>query len=240
MAWKPEIRRANDEAPQRAAVEMPLFPLDLVLFPEMPQPLHIFEERYKELVNRCVREKTPFGIVLVTDVPAVGQEKTRNVGCSARITHVERLADGRMNILVVGERRFRIADTHEAEPYRTALAAPVDDVPFDDMVAGPLAAEVTRLLREFLVQSLARVGQTLGDFELPDEPEALSFAVACILPTGNDDKQALLEETDTCARLRREKDVLLREVSRLRRAAAARPDPEPLTPDSFAAFHCDN
>jgi hypothetical protein len=200
--------------------ELPLFPLDLVLFPHMLVPLHIFEERYKEMINRCVRESMPFGVVLATGAnAATGRVDTSHIGCMARIARVERLPDGRMNIEVVGESRFRILDTHEAQAYRVGLTEPVGDDPADAAAVIPLADDVQRLLRDFLMRSLAIIAQRLGDFDLPDEPEQLSFIAACVLPIENDAKQALLEATDTASRLSFEKEILLREVTRLRRSA---------------------
>jgi Lon protease-like protein len=200
-------------------LEMPLFPLDLVLFPHMLIPLHIFEERYREMINQCVAESQPFGIVLATGTkPGTGETVTHEIGCTARIARVERMPDGRMNIEVVGERRFRILDTHESRSFRTGLTEPVVDEPVSDDVT-ELADEVQSLLRDFLTRSLARMGQTVDDFTLPDDPGPLSFMAACVLPIDNEEKQALLEETDTEARLTAEKEVLLQEVTRLRRTA---------------------
>jgi Lon protease-like protein len=198
-------------------LELPLFPLDLVLFPHMLIPLHIFEERYKEMINLCVEESLPFGIVLATGTkPGTGDVSTHTIGCTARVARVERFPDGKMNIEVVGERRFRILDTHETRSYRTGLTEPVVDEPVTEDVAD-LADDVQKLLKDFLTRSLARMGQAIEDFTLPDDPGPLSFMAACVLPIENEEKQALLEETDTEARLAVEKGVLLREVTRLRR-----------------------
>ncbi|MES2461067.1 MAG: LON peptidase substrate-binding domain-containing protein [Armatimonadota bacterium] len=216
-------------APQRplSSLELPLFPLDLVLFPHMLIPLHIFEERYREMINQCVTESLPFGIVLATGTkPGSGETVTHAVGCTARIARVERLPDGRMNIEVVGESRFRILDTHETRSFRTGLTESVVDEPLTDDV-GELAEEVQRLLKDFLTRSLARMGQSIEEFTLPDEPVSLSFMTACVLPIDNDEKQALLEETDTEARLALEKEVLLREVTRLRRTAETAEETQP-------------
>lgn len=221
--------------------QVPLFPLNVVLFPQMPLKLHIFEERYKEMINRCLVEGDPFGIVLIRE-GAADQEKaqTRQVGCRARIAHVERLGDGRMNLLVMGEQRFRIVDTHEGFSYRTGLIVDVADGQADAATVVPLADEVQKLLREFVTQSLAIAGQRVESFDLPDEPEQLSFTTACLLPLDNDEKQALLEERDTAARLAAEKDVLLREVVKLRRAAAAQGPPERVRADHFASYRSTN
>lgn len=227
-----------------AAEQMPLFPLDLVLFPHMLLPLHIFEERYKEMVDRCVRESRPFGIVLITEGSSVGSHDTRTcrIGCSARIAGVERLPGGAINIEVTGEQRFRLLDTHEALPYRVGLTEPIFDAPADAATVVPLADEVQTLLRDFLTRSLALAGEHVVEFSLPDEPEQLSFTAACVLPIGNDEKQALLEDTDTSARLYAEKKVLLRELSRLRRAAenVAALAWEPVTTQHYADWRCPN
>lgn len=216
----PEIPGERTERPL-SAQEMPLFPLDLVLFPHMRLPLHIFEERYQEMINQCIEESLPFGIVLATGVnPGTGRTSTHKIGCTARIARVERLTDGKMNIEVVGERRFRILDTHETRSYRTGLTEPVVDEPLTDDVAA-LSEDVQRLLKDFLMRSLARHGQAVSDFTLPEDPGPLSFAAACVLPIENDEKQALLEETDTAARLTVEKEVLFREVALLERFAEA-------------------
>ena len=81
----------------------PIFPLPLVLLPTEVAPLHIFEERYKEMINRCIDDSTEFGIVWL------GDDGLAEVGCTARITElVDRMDDGRMNILVRGEQPFRL------------------------------------------------------------------------------------------------------------------------------------
>ncbi len=225
--------------------ELPLFPLNVVLFPHMPLPLHIFEERYKEMIGRCLQDSRPFGIVLIAQGAAeeekgAGRVVTHGVGCSARVAHVERLADGRMNILVVGEQRFRILDTHERDAFRTGITVAVNDVGAADADSvAPLASEVERLLRDFLSRTLALAGRAGETLDLPDDPERLSFATACILPLDPSKKQELLEQTDTGARLACERDMLLREVARLKRAEAAR-SPEPVSATRFSAFRCRN
>ncbi len=211
-----EARRADNAR----VASLPLFPLDLVLFPNMVLPLYIFEERYKELVNRCVHESLPFGIVLAVGVEEeTGRVETSPVGCTARIARVERLPDGCMNIEVVGEERFRILDTHEQESYRTGLIEPYEDVPPVSDEVLPTLNDVQRLLRDFLTRSLALAGQEVGEFELPARPSMLSFMAACVLPIPNEEKQGLLAEQSVLMRLSAAKDVLLKEVMRLRRVA---------------------
>ena len=125
---RPEPRPAP--APQRVR-EMPLFPLDLVLFPRMRFSLHIFEERYKEMIEMCLAQDRLFGVVLlrsdVTQAKNPRRTKTYRVGCSARVAHFERLADGRLNIEIEGVERFRLLEQHEVAPYRTGIVESMTD-----------------------------------------------------------------------------------------------------------------
>lgn len=94
---------------------LPLFPLELVLYPRERLPLHIFEPRYKEMAQYCMREDRPFGVVLSED------EEIEEVGTTARIARViNRYDDGRMDLLVVGQKRFRIDQIYEERSYLTA------------------------------------------------------------------------------------------------------------------------
>ena len=91
-------------------LDLPLFPLNTVLFPGMPLSLHIFEDRYKRMIGECIDSGNPFGVVLIKR----GQEangplaEPHEIGCTARIIEVEPLSEGRMNIVVLGQKRFRI------------------------------------------------------------------------------------------------------------------------------------
>jgi len=91
---------------------LPLFPLELVLFPGMSLPLHIFEPRYKEMIRLCLEHRQKFGVILAL------QEAIPRVGCSAAIVKVvRRYDDGRMDILTVGQKRFRVVKLLEELPY---------------------------------------------------------------------------------------------------------------------------
>jgi Lon protease-like protein len=208
-------------SPSRSVAEIPLFPLDLVLFPNMMFQLHIFEERYKEMINRCVRESLPFGIVLATGMNNItGSVETSPVGCTARISRVERLPDGCMNIEIIGEERFHILDTHEQQSYRTGLTERYDDSPnATEAQIQPLCEEVMELLRDFLVRSLAMMGKRIEKFELPYHPQQISFTPACLLPLTNEEKQKILADREVLSRLALSREMLQREIERLRRAA---------------------
>ena len=203
----------------RGIGEIPLFPLDLVLFPFMPQPLHIFEDRYKQMIARCMRDSTPFGMVLVTGVGPDGAVQTSPIGCLARIVRVERLPEGRMNIEVVGEGRFRVLDTHEQMPYRTGLTEPVHDAPCPPDVLTHLTGQVETVLRDYLTRKLNLSANAALEFNLPDDPLALGYLAAWILPVENPEKQILLENTDAPSRLKTLRAKFEDEIAALRQAA---------------------
>src|SRR5207247_6173582 len=104
------IRNSQFEIGLTTSMEIPLFPLpNLVLFPNIVVPLHIFEERYKLMINGCIERDEPFGLVLLGGGAEEESERTiHRVGVTARITEVDRLDGGKMNILCEGEARFRI------------------------------------------------------------------------------------------------------------------------------------
>jgi ATP-dependent Lon protease len=110
---------------------LPIFPLGLVLYPAERLPLHIFEPRYKTMIERCLATNSPFGIVFFDE------GKMAPVGCTARITHIlERYEDGRMDLLVGGEARFEVIEVYDDEPYLMAdvrLIEEPDEPPEQDV-----------------------------------------------------------------------------------------------------------
>jgi Lon protease-like protein len=224
--------------------EVPLFPLDLVLFPQMVVPLHIFEIRYRLMIQRCLKENQPFGIVLMTsNDEATKSVETAQVGCLARIVESEPLPDGRFRIEIVGTERFRLLDTHDNQPYRSGLIEPLHDRPATEGDWEPLVDSVKEALKDYLTRQLARAGKRVAGFRLPDEPELLSYTAACVLPIANPDKQALLELTDVPARLLSARDVLRRAAIRLDQETAPLTDTtgwEPLTLKRFQRYRCAN
>src|SRR5260370_23519419 len=119
---------------------LPLFPLQVVLFPRTALPLHIFEERYKEMIGEALRGKTEFGVV------QAGENGVVNTGCTASIEEVvKKYPDGRMDVLTVGRRRFEIIMLNDEKPY---LRGAVEF--FDDDASEPIAPEVrTRVLEAY-------------------------------------------------------------------------------------------
>jgi Lon protease-like protein len=230
-----------ESSPRERITEVPLFPLDLVLFPQMVVPLQIFELRYRLMLHRCLKENLPFGIILMTGSDdSTKTVETAPVGCLARVVESEPLPDGRFRIQVVGTERFRLLDTHDNHPYRSGVIEFLHDTPTNRQDWEPLLDSLKDSLKDYLTRQLGRVGKRVAGFRLPDEPELLSFTAACILPISNVDKQALLELTDTPARLLSARDVLRRAALQLEREAASERQWEPLTTQRFRRYRCWN
>lgn len=120
---------------------LPLFPLGIVLLPGEPVPLHIFEPRYKEMVRVCIDGDRPFGIVYASE------EKVAEVGCTARIERVAaRYDDGRLDIVAVGEQRFRVDAIHRDLVYLSAEVEAVEDAEAEDD-AGARQAAIARHMK---------------------------------------------------------------------------------------------
>ncbi len=181
-------------------MQLPLFPLNSVLFPTMPLRLHIFEERYKEMINECIDTQSPFGVVLIQDGKAEGSKLAQPylVGTTAHITQVQRLADGRLNILAIGRDRFKINSLDMAS--RSYLQGDVDLLPLVSIHKSTLTNGVTKLrpLMESYLSSLSDAGQVEFDAsQLPDDPMALSYLAAVLLQADDSVKQDILEAVDT-------------------------------------------
>ncbi len=168
---------------------LPMFPLPVVLFPEELLPLHIFEERYKQMIGECLDGSLPFGVVLAEE------SGFRQIGCSARIVEVvQKFSDGRMNIVIQGEDRFLILQTHQEKPYLTADVEFFEDAR-EEAPSGDLVDEV--------VQAFQAVGgetdSPSGD--PPEDPTRLSFRIGAALGLPLRDKQELLENDSLGERL---------------------------------------
>ena len=185
--------------------ELPLFPLpDVVLFPGRPLPLHIFEFRYRIMINTILASDRRFG-VLMWD-PNAGKAAT--IGCCAEVVRHERLPDDRMMVLTLGQQRFHVLDYVREKPYRVGLVEWIEDQPTQSNLT-PLASEVKQLLQD-VVQLSAKL--TEEEIELPDDipttPTELSYWVASKFYGAAQEQQSLLEVQDTMTRLERESEIL--------------------------------
>ncbi len=188
-----------------AVRELPLFPLpEVVLFPTRPLPLHIFEFRYRIMMNTILESDRRFGVLMFDPV----QGTIANTGCCAEIVHHQRLPDDRIKMLTLGQQRFRVLEYVREKPYRVGLVEWIEDqAPTKDL--RPLASEVEQLLRDVVRLSAKLTEQNIElPEDLPDLPTELSYWVASNLYGVAAEQQLLLEMQDTSTRLEREAEIL--------------------------------
>ena len=187
-----------------------LFPLGgAVLFPGMELPLVVFEPRYRQLVQECEDEDAPFGVLLLQsgrEVADPGAEPYR-VGTTAHIREAEAGADGRLHVVSVGRRRFRVHSLSYEQPYLAAQVEYMTDEEYG-AAAGELAVRV-RVATVDYVKALASLrGGWLQEVPLPEDPGELTYLVAQLFQGKRQTQQRLLESATTAARLEDE-EVLL-------------------------------
>ncbi|RMF20571.1 MAG: ATP-dependent protease [Cyanobacteria bacterium J083] len=184
--------------------ELPLFPLpEVVLFPQRPLPLHIFEFRYRIMTNTILEFDRRFGVLMVNKKGEIAK-----YGCCAEIVHFERLPDDRFKMLTIGQQRFRVLDYVREKPYRVGLVEWIDDAPPKKDLK-PIAQEVTSILEDVVRLSAKLTDRKIElPDDLPDLPRELSYWVASNLYGVAEEQQALLEMQDTAMRLEREKEIL--------------------------------
>ena len=196
--------------------ELPLFPLSVVLFPGVPLPLHIFEPRYRQMLEDIRAGNSLFGLSYLNastseqEIPPLG-----SVGCVAKVTDAQAFSDGRSNILTVGVIRYHIEGYVErGDPYLVARVSYFEDDDEDTEAVQESSREVAQIFTR-----IARAVRSINDerANLPNiadtEPQRLSFLVAAAMEVDTDVKQELLELRSTSERLRRLRDILARAVS---------------------------
>jgi Lon protease-like protein len=202
---------------------LPLFPLHFVLFPQFPLQLHVFEERYRTMISECIEQNQPFGVVLIAEGQEVGEPAVpHNVGCVARILAVKTLEDGQMNLLAMGEKRFRLLEYSEADlPYLIGRVEALDDGEWSVTEPEKPLRELHRLFRKYLRLLAECSGLSLPQLSLPEEPTALGFCIAAVTQLPAMEKQRLLAMTDPQARLRSEKRLLRQQIKELEQLKSA-------------------
>ena len=216
-------------------MRLPHFPLHTVLFPHLPLPLHIFEERYRAMAIDLVAEKSPYGgrfvVSMITDGPEVGGDAaTQPIGTICEVHTAEQFPDGRWLLLVVGVARARLGQVDHGGPYAVVEIEELADPEGGD--AGSLVPSVQHALDAYLATVKRFVARTasgrddaaetrdvrasldevLKPIHLPEDPVAASYAVAGVLQVELTRKQQLLELPDAAERLRAELELLRREV----------------------------
>ncbi|MFW9258306.1 LON peptidase substrate-binding domain-containing protein [Nostoc sp. CALU 546] len=188
-----------------AVRELPLFPLpEVVLFPTRPLPLHIFEFRYRIMMNTILESDRRFGVLMFDPVKGT----IASTGCCAEIIHHQRLPDDRIKMLTLGQQRFRVLEYVREKPYRVGLVEWIEDQPPTKDLR-PLSSEVEQLLRDVVRLSAKLTEQNIElPEDLPDLPTELSYWVASNLYGVAPEQQLLLEMQDTATRLEREAEIL--------------------------------
>jgi Lon protease-like protein len=188
--------------------DLPLFPLDTVLFPGMVLPLHIFEERYKLMINHCLDEERPFGVLLAGDGGTVTPYR---VGTTTAIARVNRLDDGRMNIVTIGGERFRLLEIRHEGPYLVGTAQPWPLGGESQSEARLQVEPVRRHFRRYLDMLDQAEGHKISINTVPTDPHALALLVAIALQVSKPQKQRLLEQATIPEMLASEQMILKRE-----------------------------
>lgn len=200
---------------------LPLFPLGTVLYPGLLLPLHIFEERYRQLVRDLLENPEPrrFGVIAIREGRETGVDGVSalyEVGCTATVRRVLKRDDGRFDLVTIGAERFRLTALDHSRSY---LQGEVDLLPEEtgDQATAAQAAEVVqRAFRTYIDALTARGVTQVSIPELPAEPTALSYLVAASVIADLPDRQALLAEPDALHRLAAERTLLSRETAMLR------------------------
>lgn len=213
---------------------LPLFPLGTVLQPGLLLPLHVFEERYRLLVDDLLtlpEDARRFGVVAIRHGREVGSDGVQDlgalheVGCVAQVQRIEAYADGRFGLVAIGAERFRLTGLAAGGTYLTGMvewladdAGPADETALHDRA-------VRRAHAAYLEALAAAAGEEIDLPELPDDPLVLSYAVAATVVLDLEERQRLLAAPDVLRRLNAELALLRRETTLLRRLRAT-PAPE--------------
>lgn len=198
--------------------EIPLFLLQAVLFPGGVLPLHIFEERYREMVKYCLDTDSEFGVVLINGGAETGEPvKSYRFGTAARILDVQHLPDGRMNIMTAGEYRFEILAIQDERSYLVAQVRLLDDefaLEVEPAVAS-LAEEIAALYQTYELLSGRLIFSWQPTEETPEHPLELAYQIGTRLRISLEEKQVLLETVRLEELLTREIAILKDENRRL-------------------------
>ena len=197
-------REESQRVPRDDLSVLALFPLNLVLFPGMRLPLHIFEERYKAMIGACIEREEPFGVLLIKEGQESGESaEPVQVGTTARITQVNRLEEGRLNILTQGERRFELVEVIQTRPHMVGLVRYLEEGSGE--VLEPLLVEIREGFTILLKHQATVAGGWNSGVDLPEEPSQLSAEVIASLSSSievsTEVRQRLLETPALQSRL---------------------------------------
>lgn len=219
-------------------MKLPYFPLHTVVFPHLPLPVHVFEERYRAMATDLMSDGSPYAgrfiVSMIVDGPEVGGDAaTRPIGTICEVRSAEQFPDGRWVLLAVGIGRARLGAIDRSGAYAVVEVDEVDEPLGDDAAAmlGPAQRALDAYMatvKRFVVRTAsvgqesqetsdvaASLDQVLKPIQLPDDPVAASYAIGGLLQIELSRKQHLLELPDAASRLRAELELLRRESSLL-------------------------
>ncbi len=209
---------------------LPLFPLGAVLYPGLLLPLHIFEDRYRQLVRDLLDRPEPrqFGVIAIRkgrETGIDGVQSLYEVGCTATLRRAEQHPDGRYDIVTVGTQRFRLLALDETLPYLQGEIELLTEDEVDEAAAAPVVRAVQVAFRAYLDALTEWGGATVRVEDLPAEPVLLSYVVAATMVIDLPERQSLLAEPDAVARLNAQRALLSRETAMLK-TTTSRPAPD--------------
>ena len=190
--------------------QIPLFPLQAVLFPGGFLPLHIFEPRYRAMIKFCLDHESEFGVVLIKEGEEVGDAATPyDIGTAARILHAEYLDKGNIHIITGGEYRFRILEIQEHHDYLTGRVQMLDDLDTEiEAVSESLTTQTEEVYKAYEALSSRLIFAWHPPEEQPDNPRELAYQIGIRLRISLKEKQALLETIPLEQLLTREIEIL--------------------------------
>jgi uncharacterized protein len=199
---------------------IPLFPLNVVLFPGMMLPLHIFEDRYKAMIKECLANDQIFGVVLAKtqqaqapNVDGLYVDDLYPIGTTARITAVEHLQDDRMNLITVGQERFVIKGLVSNE--NDFLVGEVDPFPIaedeDPILIDGMMQKLRPMVKEYIDYLASASGEDLSNAVLPNDPKTLAYLAGVAVQGPLADKQDLLSAKSVGVLIAKTVNVLDRE-----------------------------
>lgn len=208
----------QSDLPERR--ELPLFPLNTVLFPGAALPLQIFEDRYTQMLRDCLDDDMRFGVALIKSGNETGEPAIPYpMGSVAYITQVNEIRRGRFFVAITGESRFKIIRIVQYRPYMIADVDILPEPPADEAALAQMD-EVKQALNRYMSLVSGLQGGWSSQTRASNDPVALSYYIAEVLRLDLTEKQALLEQPSTAMRLEAEREMLERDLDILRQRVA--------------------
>lgn len=200
--------------------QLPLFPLNTVLFPNASLPLQIFEERYKLMLQHCLSGDSTFGVVLIKSGSEVGEPAVPySIGTVAQIVQVNRVQEGRIFVSVMGRQRFQVKQITQYQPYIAAQVELLEEE-VEPGLSEREVEEVRLAATQYVRLLLGLRGGWMHQINMPSGVVELSYFIAGMLQADLQEKQALLEEPSASRRLAAELALLRRETDPLKQRVA--------------------